>query len=247
MATKAETIQHKLQQFDPGIVWLDTRNVISGMNNVAAEVLGDRTGQLIGEEVLSIHPERSREKVRFLLDQATCPMDSPPPVAMMINIPERVLLIKVSKMFGRDGAPVGACMIFYDVTDLAAEPPDAAEAGAGGPGLGLFKLPVYKHKQVLLVDDEDLACIKADGHYSTLYAEQETYLCNLSVSDLESRIRLKHFVRVHRSYIVNMRFAKSFEKRDEQCWLVLDHGDDGLRVPISRPNVPRLKAMLGLR
>ena len=84
-------------------------------------------GQLIGEEVLSIHPERSREKVKFLLDQAACPMDSPPPVAMMINIPERVLLIKVAKMCGRDGA-VGACMVFYDVTDLAAEPPRPAQA-----------------------------------------------------------------------------------------------------------------------
>ena len=247
MAAQAETIQHKLQQFDPGIVWLDTNNIITGMNGVAAEVLGDRTGQLIGEEVLSIHPERSREKVRFLLEQATCPVDSPPPVAMMINIPERVLLIKVAKMCGKGGT-VGTCMIFYDVTDLAAEPPaDAPPQPDDGGHLGLFKLPVYKHKQVLLVDVEDLACIKAEGHYSTLYTEQDTYLCNLAVSDLETRIRLKHFVRVHRSYIVNMRFAKSFEKQDDQCWLVLDHGEEGLRVPISRPNVPKLKAMLGLR
>jgi hypothetical protein len=245
----AETIQHKLQQFDPGIVWLDPQNIIIGMNGVAAEVLGDRTGQLIGEEVLSIHPEKSREKVRFLLDQAACPVDSPPPVAMMINIPERVLLIKVAKMCGK-GGQVGTCMIFYDVTDLAAEPPTEATPATDGNSagvFGLFKLPVYKHKQVLLVDLEDLACIKAEGHYSTLYAEHETYLCNLSVSDLEQKIRLKHFVRVHRSYIVNMRFAKSFEKVDDQCWLVVDHGDDGLRVPISRPNVAKLKVMLGLR
>jgi len=245
----AETIQHKLQQFDPGIVWLDARNIIIGMNGVATEVLGDRTGELIGEEVLSIHPEKSREKVRFLLDQAACPADSPPPVAMMINIPERVLLIKVSKMIGPEGR-VGTCMIFYDVTDLASEPPPNAadEARASDTGtIGLFKLPVYKNKQVLLVDLEDLACIKAEGHYSTLYAEHETYLCNLALADLEQRIRLRHFVRVHRSYIVNMRFARSFEKLDDQCWLVVDHGEDGLRVPISRSNVPKLKAMLGLR
>ena len=54
----AKTIQHNLQQFDPGIVWLDARNIIIGMNGVATEVLGDRTGELIGEEVLSIHPEK---------------------------------------------------------------------------------------------------------------------------------------------------------------------------------------------
>jgi PAS domain S-box-containing protein len=247
MSETTETIQHKLQQFDPGIVWLDARNVITGMNQVAAEVLGNRTGQLIGEEVLSIHPERSREKVKFLLDQAACPMDSPPPVAMMINIPERVLLIKVSRMFGQ-GQSVGTCMIFYDVTESASAPV-AAEGGSTEeqPAFTLLKLPVYKNQQILLIDLADIVCIRAEGHYTSLYTEDDTYLCNLSVSDLESKIRLPHFVRVHRSHMVNMQFAIAFEKVDDQCWLVVDHGEDGLRVPISRPNVAKLKAMLGLK
>jgi len=48
--------------------------------------------------VTSFHPERSQPKVRFLLDQAECPVSNPPPMTMIINIPERVLLIKVSGM-----------------------------------------------------------------------------------------------------------------------------------------------------
>jgi hypothetical protein len=239
-----QTIQHRLQQFDPGIVWLDVDNIITGMNGVAAETLGDRTGELIGREVLQIHPEKSREKVRFLLDQAACPAASPPPMTMMINIPERVLLIKVSKMCGPGGDRVGTCMIFYDVTDLAGEPV-ATDKVNPSEGLQLHKLPVYKDQQVLLVDLDRIACIKAEGHYSTLYADDDTYLCNLSLADLEERIGLAHFVRVHRSYIINMHYAKAFEKADDQCFLVLDHGD-GLRVPISRPNVTKLKSLLGL-
>jgi hypothetical protein len=247
MSETSETIQHKLQQFDPGIVWLDAHNIITGMNQVAADVLGDRTGQLIGQEVLSIHPERSREKVKFLLDQAACPMDSPPPVAMMINIPERVLLIKVSRMFGQ-GQPVGTCMIFYDVTDSASAPiTGGKDATDGKPAFNLLKLPVYKNQQILLIDLADIVCIRAEGHYTTLYTEDDTFLCNFSVSDLESKIRLPHFVRVHRSHMVNMQFATAFEKIDDQCWIVLQHGDDGLRLPISRGNVARLKAMVGLK
>jgi LytTR family transcriptional regulator, CO-responsive transcriptional regulator RcoM len=242
----AQTIQHKLQQFDPGVVWLDANNIITAMNGVAAETLGDRTGRLIGEEVLQIHPEKGREKVRFLLDQAACPADSPPPMTMMINIPERVLLIKVAKMCGPGGGRVGTCMVFYDVTELAGEPVASDRDGKSAPGgLQFFKLPVYKNRQVLLVDLEKVACIKAEGHYSTLYTGDDSYLCNLALSDLESRIRLPHFVRVHRSHMVNMRFAKAFEKADDQCWLVLDRAD-GLRVPISRSKVATLKAILGL-
>jgi hypothetical protein len=242
----AETIQHKLQRFDPGIVWLDARNRIIAMNGVASETLGDRNGRLIGEEVLRIHPEKSRGKVKFLLDQASCPADSPPPMTMMINIPERVLLIKVSKMCGPGKEKAGTCMVFYDVTDLAAEPAQPRpEQPERDQMLHLFKLPVYKNRQVLLVDLEKVACIKAEGHYTRLHTEDDDYLCSLALSDLESRIRLPHFLRVHRSYVVNLRFAKAFEKVDDQCYLVVEHAE-GMRVPVSRSNVGRLKHMLGL-
>ena len=240
-----ETIQHKLQQFDPGMVWLDKDNRILAMNGVAMETLGARPGELIGEEVLQVHPESSREKVRWLLDQSSCPARSPPPMTMMINIPERVLMIKVSKMCGRDDA-VGTCMVFYDLTDLATQPDDL-DAGAEQQELPrkLYKLPVYKNKQVLLVDLETICCIKADGRYSTLYTQREDYFCNLSISELDKRLDERMFFRVHRSHLVNLRYAKAFEKIDDQCYLIVE-GRDVIKVPISRNKVNVLKQMLGL-
>ena len=241
-----DTIQQRLQQFDPGIVWLDTDNRITAMNPVAVQTFGDRTGELIGEEVLQLHPEKSRDKVKQLLDQSACPGESPPPMTMIINIPERVLMIKITRMSGSNG-DVGACMVFYDLTDLttrAPEPTGTDEAG-GAVQRRLCKLPVYKDKRTLLVDLESVCCIKAEGHYSTLYTETERFLCNLSLSDLENRIDDRLFVRVHRSYIVNMRCAKAFEKAEEQYHLLLDHRD-GLRIPVSKSHVALLKDLLGL-
>lgn len=243
-AVFVETIQHKLQEFELGIVWLDQANKIIAMNGLAEETLGRAPGELIGEEVLQLHPAKSRDKVRFLLEQSACPVSAPPPMAMMINIPERVLLIKVSKMRAADG-PVGTCMVFYDLTDLATT---AVEADNGGNGAGrrrLFKLPVYKDRLVLLIDIEDVCFFKADGHYTTLYTRDADALCNLSLSDLEERVMPEHFLRVHRSYIANLKHARAFEKEDENCYLTLNH-KGGARIPISRAKVGVVKGYFGL-
>jgi DNA-binding LytR/AlgR family response regulator len=45
--------------------------------------------------------------------------------------------------------------------------------------------------------------------------------------------------------MVNLRYAKAFEKIDEQCYLIIDH-HDGIRVPISRKKINSLKQVLGL-
>ena len=227
------------------MVWLDNDNRILAMNGIAIKTLNARPGDRIDEDILAIHPEASLEQVKWLLAQSSCPAESPPPVTMMINVPERMLLIRVSKMNGEDGV-AGTCMVFYDLTDLTTRPSEATASDvANVPQRRLYKLPVQKDKRVLLVDLEAVCCIKADGRYSTLYTDSEDYFCNLSISELDKRLDALFFFRIHRSHLVNLRFAKSFEKVDDQCFVVMDH-KEGIKVPISRNKVNELKEMLGL-
>ncbi|MCB1754007.1 MAG: LytTR family transcriptional regulator [Gammaproteobacteria bacterium] len=243
--TALESIQHKLQQFELGMVWLDSDNRISAMNSFAMETLDARPGELIGMEVLQLHPEASRDKIRWLLESASCPVNSPPPMTMMINIPERVLLIKVAKMHGRDET-VGTCMVFYDLTDLATRPSDPSfEHDTLTTPRELYKLPVYKNQGILLVDLESICYIKADRRYSTLYTENEKFFCNLSLTELENRLDHGRFHRVHRSYLINLVFAKGFKKVDDQCYLIMDH-KGGVKVPISRSKAAHIKQLLGI-
>jgi len=234
-----ETFEHRLQRFDPGVVWLDANNHIMGLNQSASKILGAEVDLVIGQEILQFHPENSRAKVKWLLDQSACPIDSPPPMTMMINIPDRVLLIKVSKIMAHDKG-VGTCMVFYDLTDLTTTPHEQIDSDK--PRL-LFKLPVHKNKKVILVDLDDVVYFKAEGHYTTVYTKTEEFLCNLSLSELELRLAADKFVRIHRSYMVNISYGQSFEKEDEQCSIVMIND---VRIPISRTKVKMLKTMLGL-
>ncbi|MFJ1258127.1 LytTR family transcriptional regulator DNA-binding domain-containing protein [Cupriavidus sp. CuC1] len=254
-ARRQETFQHKLEQFNPGIVWLDALGHVTAFNDVALQILGPAGEQslgvsqdkLIGIDVVQLHPEKSREKLRFLLhaeDASGCPVKSPPPLAMMINIPDRILLIKVSKMTASGGI-CGTCMIFYDVTDLTTEPDDQ-RAGSPVPSpRRLFKIPVYRKNRVILVDLKDIVRFQGDGHYTTIVTKDERYLSNLSLTDLELRLDDSIYLRVHRSHIVSLAHAIEVVKSEEHFHLVMDDVENTL-VPVSRSKAGVLKERLGV-
>ncbi|MDW3681557.1 LytTR family transcriptional regulator DNA-binding domain-containing protein [Cupriavidus sp. CV2] len=254
-ARRQETFQHKLEQFNPGIVWLDAQGHVTAFNDVALQILGPASEQslgvsqdkLIGIDVVQLHPEKSREKLRFLLhaeDASGCPVKSPPPLAMMINIPDRILLIKVSKMTASGGI-CGTCMIFYDVTDLTTEPDDQRAGSPVSSPRRLFKIPVYRKNRVILVDLKDIVRFQGDGHYTTIVTKDERYLSNLSLTDLELRLDDSIYLRVHRSHIVSLAHAIEVVKSEEHFHLVMDDVENTL-VPVSRSKAGVLKERLGV-
>jgi nitrogen fixation/metabolism regulation signal transduction histidine kinase len=109
-----------LERSDVGVVQLDRDLKVVAMNSFARRALPVEDKQPFEKIVLSFHPERSQSKVKFLLDQAECPVSNPPPMTMIINIPERVLLIKVTKVSDLRGEAFGYTLVFYDITDAVA-------------------------------------------------------------------------------------------------------------------------------
>jgi hypothetical protein len=246
-----ESFYYKLQKFDPGVVMLDAENRIAGMNAVAFRVLGDIQGDPIGREVLQFHPEKSRDKIQLLLDAADkaarCPMDSPPPMTMMITIPDRVLLIKVTKLMGA-GTPVGACLVFYDLTDITTQEGRSVADEAPEPWVRprqLVKLPVLLHNRVLLLSIDEVVWMQSEAHYTTVHTRDQQYFCNLSLGDLEERLDRDRFLRTHRSYFINLHHAKTIEREGENYIVVMD-GHKSARVPVGRSHVQALKEALGL-
>jgi DNA-binding LytR/AlgR family response regulator len=133
-------------------------------------------------------------------------------------------------------------MLFYDLTDITTPP----QEDRGGKPRVLLKLPVYSQNQILLLDLADVTHIESDGHYTNIHtAAKNKHFCNLSLSDLEARLDKSQFLRVHRSYVVNIRHARSIKKVRDR-YHILVNGDETAHVPIARTKVRELKEMLGL-
>jgi len=235
---------YTLERFDIGIVYLDVERRVVGMNDLARRTLPVDTVRPFDRHVLGLHPERSRPKVAFLLDQAAvCPVANPPPMTMIINIPERVLMIKVSRLSDAQGSPSGYVLVFHDITESVSRDLQQPSEEAP-PRRRLMKIPTATGNQIVLVDVEDVLHLQSDGHYTRVVTAQDNHFCNLSISDLETRLDPERFMRVHRSHIVNLGAIDVLVRESGRLVIRLVGGEH--TVPVSRTSASDLLARLGM-
>ena len=236
-----------LERFDVGVVHVDRELRVVGMNDFARRSLPVEEKLPFGRIVTSFHPEAARAKLKFLLGQAECPVMNAPPMALMINIPDRVLLIKVSKIGDAQAATIGYTLVFYDITEVVSQKVEDGRArdAQGTERRRLRKIPTIKKNRVLLVDVPAVSFIRSEGHYTWVHTPQGAQFCNLNIGDLESRLDPQVFVRVHRSYIVNLAQVDEIVRDDGRMMLRM-MGSTPVDIPVSRASAPHLLEQLGL-
>jgi LytTR family transcriptional regulator, CO-responsive transcriptional regulator RcoM len=247
-AAAASTWLYLLERFEVGVVHIDRELRVIGMNDFARRALPVQEKMPFGKIVTSFHPEAAKAKLTFLLGQAECPVSDAPPMTMIINIPERVLLIKVSKMGDEQGGTVGYTLVFYDITDEVAKKLESGPAQTPDEAQGrrqLKKIPTVKQNRVLLVDVPSVSYIRSEGHYTWVHTAQGSQFCNLAIGDIETRLDPQLFLRVHRSYIVNLSQVDEIVRDDGRMTLRM-MGKTPVDIPVSRGSAPRLMEQLGL-
>jgi hypothetical protein len=230
------------EKFEPGIIALNAKREVVSMNDYARRVLPVQEMRPFERFVLDFHPERSRPKVEFLLDQASaCPVAGNVPMTMIINIPEQVLLIKVSRMSDSQGELTGFVLVFYDVTQVVSE-----ESMPASHARRLSRVPTTSQQQVAFVDADKVRCIESQGHYCRVRSDEGWQFCNLSITDLQTRLDPQQFKRVHRCFIVNLQAVNALRREGSRTHLLLQ-GEDELTIPVSRTEVSALRTALGLK
>jgi len=232
------------EKFEAGVIHLNAQRHVVGMNDFARRILPVDRMQPFDRFVLDFHPERSRPKVNFLIDQAsTCPVAKNVPMTMIINIPEQILLIKVTRITDLQQALSGFVLVFYDVTSIVSADEPVVPTPASSCRLG--RLPVAVGSEVKFLDVQQVCAVESDGHYCRILSAEGWHFCNLSISDLEARLDPEVFVRVHRRYLVNLGAIDSLHREGVKTSLQFRHHPQFL-VPVSRAIASRLKKQLGL-
>ena len=66
------------------------------------------------------------------------------------------------------------------------------------------RIPVVAAGGTELLDVDDVHFVQADGDYARVHTYDRTLLCTTSLRELEERLPAARFVRIHRSYLVNV-------------------------------------------
>jgi DNA-binding LytR/AlgR family response regulator len=93
-----------------------------------------------------------------------------------------------------------------------------------------------------LLERSTVLYVQAQGDYVRMYADSGRFLVRASLSDIEQRWGAHGFVRVHRSYVANLRRAS--EIRPQLGGSVTIVMADGSEVPVARRQVADLRRRL---
>lgn len=150
-------------------------------------------------------------------------------------------------MTGADRSLVGACMIYYDLTELTTVPAESGPASSdpGAKRRQLNKIPVYRANRLVLIELDETLRLESNDHYTWIVTASERYLSNLSLSDLEERLDPTIFFRCHRSHIVNLRHVTEIARDGENIHIVYEHPEP-TRIPVSRSHARQLREIVGM-
>lgn len=130
---------------------------------------------------------------------------------------------------------------------LGAKMPAASElaAAARAPQQFLERLVVKDGTKVTLIPVAKLDYAEAQDDYVALASQGKKHLKQQTIASLEACLDPNFFVRVHRSYIVNLERVTRIEPYGKDSRLAILA--DGTRLPVSRAGYARLKTLLDER
>ena len=109
-----------------------------------------------------------------------------------------------------------------------------------GPTIARVLVRDGEGMQVLAVDAIDY--IEAQADYVAFHCAGREHLKAQRISDLEAQLDPARFVRVHRSFIINLAALQGLEKTDSDAHVA--RMKNGKRIPVSRSGYERLRAAL---
>ncbi|MBN1602373.1 MAG: response regulator transcription factor [Chitinispirillaceae bacterium] len=110
----------------------------------------------------------------------------------------------------------------------------------------LSLLPVKYGDSILLLKKELIIWIRAEGRYTVIMTKEKQYVSNYSITELAERLNSPHFIRIHRSYIVNLKHVTELRKIGIGKFKIITDSVDTEEMVVSKNYYEELKKRLDI-
>ncbi len=108
----------------------------------------------------------------------------------------------------------------------------------------LERIVVKVENQIKLIPLDDIFYLQAEDDYVKIQSVEGAFLKKKTMNYFEQHLPAHSFVRVHRSYILNIKQIVKLESFEKDQYLAVLKND--IRIPVSKSGYPRLKSILGI-
>jgi len=110
----------------------------------------------------------------------------------------------------------------------------------------LNKLPITSNRRVIMVDIADIVYVETENRGCIVHTKEGDFKDNLPIGEYERRLSGQRFLRIHKSYIVNLDHIHEIIPWYNNCYALKMNGYEDKYIPIARNSTKELKKMLGI-
>lgn len=147
------------------------------------------------------------------------------------------------KPFSRERFEEALAKVQEKIRAKAPLPVAPADLSAAGRPWPLERLVVRDGGKVTLIAMSKLDYVQAQDDYVELHSEGRGILKQQTLASLEAQLDPTRFIRIHRSFILNLDRLVRLEQQPSESWLAVLQ--NGKKLPVSKTGYQRLKEILG--
>jgi len=106
------------------------------------------------------------------------------------------------------------------------------------------RVVVKEQGEIKIIPLDKILFLEAADDYVKVHTKEKYFLKYQTMSRFEQQLPAQQFVRIHRSYIVNVSFVNKIELLEKEQYTVLLN--NGQNVPVSKSGYAKLKTFLGI-
>ncbi|MGY3215491.1 LytR/AlgR family response regulator transcription factor [Mucilaginibacter sp. HD30] len=106
------------------------------------------------------------------------------------------------------------------------------------------RIVVKTGTKVKIIPVADVQYLQADDDYVSVFTHEGSFLKNKTMSFFEQTLDPRHFVRVHRSYILSVQEITRIDPYEKDSHLAILKS--GAKIPVSKTGYAKLKQVLGI-